>query len=124
VDIGRVKMTREEKINYIMDQCTFTDDTYWLDAMRRGLEIGYDARTEDFKPLEKMYNILKQQKEDLIEAQEILIKAHDKTIEDYMSRTCESCKLFKNKKGNMDCILAIQTTHLENFGCSLWESKE
>lgn len=42
-------MTREEKIESIMDRCTFTDDEYWLNAMRRGLEIGYDARTEDFK---------------------------------------------------------------------------
>jgi hypothetical protein len=119
-------MNREEKINYIMNQCTFTDDTYWLDAMRRGLEIGYDARTEDFKPLEKMYNILKQQKEDLIEGQEILIKAHDKTIEDYMSRTCESCRHFQNKINeeeitcNYHCVFyPIKYKH-----CGYWESKE
>jgi hypothetical protein len=116
-------MTREEKINYIMDQCTFTDDTYWLDAMRRGLEIGYDARTEDFKPLEKMYNILKQQKEDLIEAQEILIKAHDKTIEDYMSRACESCGVFDGVWEDGYCHL-IEHPADKDFGCNKWESKE
>jgi hypothetical protein len=40
------------------------------------------------------------------------------------SRACDNCKLFMNKKGHIDCILAIQTQHLKGFSCSLWEPKD
>jgi hypothetical protein len=87
-----------------------------------------DEIYDHFEPLEKMYNILKQQKEDLIEGQEILIKAHDKTIEDYMSRTCESCKF------NYECDVVglicdnkdskLYPCEVDNtVCCNLWESK-
>jgi predicted metallo-beta-lactamase superfamily hydrolase len=90
-----------------------------------GVDI-VDKIYDHFEPLEKMYNILKQQKEDLIEGQEILIKAHERTIEDYMNRTCESCRHFQNKinEEEITCNYHCGFYPIKYKHCGCWESKE
>jgi hypothetical protein len=123
-------MTREEASNSlwihtdgVTEDCEVNNRNYNL------INKIYDH----FEPLEKMYNILEQQKEDLIDDKEILIKAHCKFIEDYMSRTCESCKYFliydgSKQSGTCDNEESIAYTSKESIygddGCNKWESKD
>jgi hypothetical protein len=128
-------MTREERL--IKSSIYIYDTDMWGEKLVKYTDLT-DVISEIydyFEPLEKMYNILKQQKEDLIEGQEILIKAHERTIEDYMSRTCESCKYLEVQSGvqpdgmywqKINCTKGnvYDEWDYEIVSCLEWESKD
>ncbi len=47
----------------------------------------------------------------------------NKIYDHFENRSCENCKLQKNKKGYLDCVIAIQVTHRPDFYCSSWIKK-
>jgi hypothetical protein len=116
-------MTRDEAIREM-----FTGEFVGDTICSRHCEFLLNKIYDHFEPLEKMYNILKQQKEDLIEAQEILIKAHERTIEDYMNRTCSNCKHWKVRsrivRSNECRQWANNVMTSKDFYCNRWESKD
>jgi hypothetical protein len=89
-------MKIEDRINFIMSMATFTDDKYYLDGFKRGLEVAY--RDIYFKTCGNCKHCVGYEKMNFFE-----------------------CNLlsFENNMGRLEYIEVK-----EDFGCFKWEAKD